>query len=95
MWDESVQDVSESDHSDKDGEDENPVKQKKKRKSIFERQNSFDIAERKAMKARELKARETFMTAGASLKSAEEEELKKHEDNIYFKPKDIKQNAEI
>jgi hypothetical protein len=95
MWDDSVNDVSDSDHSDKEGEDENPVKHRKKRKSIFERQNSIDIAERKAMKARELKAKETFVTAGASMKTVDEEELKNHEDNIYFKPKEIKQNAEI
>jgi len=52
MWDESVNEVSDCDHSDKEDEVENPVKHKKKRKSIFERQNSIDIAERKAIKAR-------------------------------------------
>lgn len=70
---------------------------KKKKKHIFERKDSIELADIEAKRvAKKQEKEKTFKSDfGKTMNTVKREEMERHEDNIYFKEKNIKDDDEI
>merc|ERR1711998_98724 len=95
LWNDSDFEISESDEAPEDGNllDVKSIKEKRRKSSIFVRKDSFDEADKRAAKLEKEKKKKQSLHFSA--REEDIEEAKEHNENLYFKEKEMATDAEV
>lgn len=94
MWEESHYEDSDDDEN----ADDDDKSFKARKKSIFERQDEFSglAGMGKSNKSKKSKkSNKTFISSNKTMTTQQIEEAKDHTDNVYFKEKEVKDDAQV